>query len=82
MNKQKILLIFLAINVLLYQVFCINKNNERDYESSNEDESNNSSLFARFNGKTMWKKDGKQNKMGRFKTQHVFRNLGRRPLVN
>jgi len=72
MNKKNIFLIFLAISVLLNQVFCINKNNERDYESSYEDESNNSFLFARFNGKTMWKKNGKQNKNGKFKAQQVF----------
>ncbi len=72
MNTQNIFLIFLAISVLLNQVFCINKNNERDYESSYEDESNNSFLFARFNGKTMWKKNGKQNKNGKFKAQQVF----------
>jgi len=72
MNKKNIFLIFLAISVLLNQVFCINKNTERDYESSYEDESNNSFLFARFNGKTMWKKNGKQNKNGKFKAQQVF----------
>jgi hypothetical protein len=27
----------------------------------------------------MWKKNGKQNKIGKFKAQQVFENLGRRP---